>query len=375
MPLLPFLATILVGCESSDRYEIVGNSPNDLTSEGKTVYLYVDAESPLDSTVVHDGKFSFKGKIPKGEAAFMARLFIPPNYLLPVVIEEGNIIAEMKDYAARGTPLNNALFQFEKRIDSIEEAHFNQLRKIAALPCSSAYAIEAIDSLYLSMKEGRTVIAKATLREHPNDVIGIRAMLAMIRNVNSITQEEFSELVAPLGTVIKESEAVHQLLDLRNNEVKTSKGLYYTDFSGTNGEGHPVKLSEYVHNGRYTLIHFWASWCAPCLEQKRALVLLKEKYHDKPLDFVGVLLQDDPPGMQHVLEEFCIDWPQIVDTNDEARRRYNISLIPEVILLDPYGFIIERHLPDDLLAKRLDELFKTKKNSRVARDKTAHKPR
>jgi len=58
----------------------------------------------------------------------------------------------------------------------------------------------------------------------------------------------------------------------RMDEMET-KGL--PDFELANLEGKPVKLSDF--KGQVVIVSFWASWCAPCLDEFPSMIQLVEK--------------------------------------------------------------------------------------------------
>ncbi|HEY2153303.1 MAG TPA: redoxin domain-containing protein [Vicinamibacterales bacterium] len=63
------------------------------------------------------------------------------------------------------------------------------------------------------------------------------------------------------------------------------------DFSVLDLQGHQVALREY--RGRVVLVNFWATWCAPCLEEIPALMTLQAKYGARELVVLGLAMDDD----------------------------------------------------------------------------------
>ena len=56
-------------------------------------------------------------------------------------------------------------------------------------------------------------------------------------------------------------------------------------------DGNRVRLSDYA--GKVVVINFWATWCAPCRAEIPAFVRLREQYHDKGLEIIGVSLDKE----------------------------------------------------------------------------------
>src|SRR6188474_240330 len=64
-------------------------------------------------------------------------------------------------------------------------------------------------------------------------------------------------------------------LSLGFSPANTSKKL--PDITITDLQGKPVKIQEYAKKSKYTIMSFWATWCAPC---KRELDAVAELYPD-----------------------------------------------------------------------------------------------
>lgn len=56
--------------------------------------------------------------------------------------------------------------------------------------------------------------------------------------------------------------------------------------------------------GKYTLIHFWGSWCGPCRKELPELIRLYQKWQKHPkFDMLSMALEQDPKGYQSFYEE------------------------------------------------------------------------
>ena len=58
-------------------------------------------------------------------------------------------------------------------------------------------------------------------------------------------------------------------------------------------EGETVSLSDFVSKNKYTLIDFWASWCAPCRKELPNVKRCYEKYKNKGFEILGVSLDKE----------------------------------------------------------------------------------
>jgi peroxiredoxin len=108
-------------------------------------------------------------------------------------------------------------------------------------------------------------------------------------------------------------------------------------------EGRPRAPEQY--RGKVLLIDFWATWCAPCVEEMPNLKALYEKYQGRGFAVLGVSLDTDLDTLRDYLKEEEIAWPQICDRRGpkgELARRMGVLSIPTTVLLDRDGII--RHV-------------------------------
>ncbi len=120
--------------------------------------------------------------------------------------------------------------------------------------------------------------------------------------------------------------------------------------------GHPDgsdgTLKDY--RGKYTVVHFWASWCGPCKKQLPALRRLHERYAARGLASLGLSLDHDPAAWRTAIKRVDLPWRQgrLAGASDAG-----VSSVPAYWLLDPTGKIVAKvNDPDELttyLAKRM----------------------
>lgn len=117
-------AALMAACGGGNRYTISGTIEDDAMAaclEGKTVYLeyswlHYDREDTIDSTVIENGRFSFRGVV---DTPFIAYLdcsdsVCPFPAMNAFVVEPGDIEIRTKgreDLFRGGTPLNKKLHE------------------------------------------------------------------------------------------------------------------------------------------------------------------------------------------------------------------------------------------------------------------------
>ncbi len=122
--------------------------------------------------------------------------------------------------------------------------------------------------------------------------------------------------------------------------------------------GKTVRLEEY--RGKYVLLDFWATWCAPCVAELPNLKAAYEKYHDKGFEIVGVSLDETIEPLADFVKARGIPWRQVhnATASGDLVGAYGISAIPATFLIAPDGTIVRLELRGPALLKALDTLIK-----------------
>ena len=81
-----------------------------------------------------------------------------------------------------------------------------------------------------------------------------------------------------------------------------------------------------------TLLHFWATWCPPCVDEVPAIQRLSEDFGDNhQFALVMVAVQDDPDKVKEFLDDrFRYT---LFDPQWQVARRYGTEKVPETFLI------------------------------------------
>ena len=131
----------------------------------------------------------------------------------------------------------------------------------------------------------------------------------------------------------------------------------YTDITGTDADGKPIALSDFIGKGNYVLMDMWASWCGPCKGEIPNLARLHNQYKDKGLTVIGLFVWDKQENLKKAMESEGITWPQIVDEESKSTQVYGVDGIPHIILFSPDGTILKRNLRGDAMIKTVEEIM------------------
>ena len=127
-------------------------------------------------------------------------------------------------------------------------------------------------------------------------------------------------------------------------------------FELTNKNNQMVSLSNY--RGKYVLIDFWASWCAPCIKEMPQVIEIQNKYASKGFKVLSISIDKDKQAWLKAIEKHQMqNLVNLHDEKGEAAKAYHVSYVPLTILVDPKGEIIGSNLQGEELEIKLGEIY------------------
>ena len=117
-----------------------------------------------------------------------------------------------------------------------------------------------------------------------------------------------------------------------HEEPKPVSDLAFVTADG--GEGH---LSDY--RGKYMLLNFWATWCAPCRKEMPMLAQLQRDYGGDAFEVVTLATgRNAPPAIKAFFAEIGVDnLPMHRDPQQAIAREMGVLGLPITVIVDPEG--------------------------------------
>lgn len=135
---------------------------------------------------------------------------------------------------------------------------------------------------------------------------------------------------------------------------------FFPDFCEKDLSGQPLSVTS--QRGKYVLVYFWASWCAPCLQDLPSLIEADAKYHGEGLEIIGVSLDYDRAKLDTFLSRNPgMTWPQYFDGQGWHNRistQYGIRNMPYAVLVGAEGDILAKGLRGKALMDAVKNAFK-----------------
>lgn len=100
-------------------------------------------------------------------------------------------------------------------------------------------------------------------------------------------------------------------------------------------DGKNLKLSELA--GNVVMINFWASWCAPCIQEMPLLNNIHKKYEPLGFTVLGVNVEENSDNARAFLADRAVDFPVLLDSKNLVTQLYDVIVMPTTVLVDRDG--------------------------------------
>ena len=365
-------------------FRIEGSFPGNNSYDNRPIRLvehnviYYDQITVLDSTIVRNGHFVFEGTTYVPKVASVEMLDTKPTDWISatnqdVILENGTIVMKYDSLGVviTGTPLNdryNEILLSENRNirqKTNEILAERQLRTDAENGVLSTKENEEFNNLIASLYTNYKKKQESFAKENIQNPVGIYFFFKY--PVTMYEKDYLEYMKARIDPAIwkKNEEKINQREQAEQKVLQSKKemniGHRYREIIGRDPAGNMVKLSELIKPGHITLLIFWASWCAPCIQEIPYFKELYKDYHAKGLDLISISLDSTEKAWLNALQKQAMEWPQMSELKGwkgAAPKDYGINSIPFVLLLDQNGCIVIRNLYDKLLINAIEEQLK-----------------
>lgn len=348
-----FGALALTAC--SNGYNINGTTAGDL--EGKTAYLVnINTNEPVDSCVVKDSTFVFKGKIAEPEVLRVqierksgAVLVEPDSRITIDFAASPAVVNDNGGLNDKSTEINKSI---NEKGTALETAYRENIAKVQ----KGEMSVEDFETFRQNIINELNSAYKESIISNKDNILGAY-MLAMY---SKALYQDLASLDSVMQ-IVKYSGKMEPVQKWHANLEKkeaTKAGKMFVDFKGLTVDGNQTALSDYVGKGKYVVADFWASWCGPCRAEIPNLKAISKEYDSNKLIVLGINVWDQEQKFKEALVNEGIEYPQIYvpqKGGDNATELYGIQGIPQIILFGPDGTIIKRDLRGEGIKKAIEE--------------------
>ena len=374
-----------------DGYTIRGDMKGN--SDGMKVMLQNIAVYPpvnTDSAVIQKGKFLLKGKVAQPG---MYKLIIEKtadgdqfNWLASRFYLENSDISFKghvdslktffwsdetfrKDPVITGSATQDLYQQYQKETATVNKKYGTLNEKYLEV-----YHRPAIDGIFNTtegvrlakemdqLSKERDILRWKFIEKHPGSIVGYdqakELLSGMYINLTVQQIDRLTDLITQAWAGKPEMTAPFK--EAAEKARPIALGQKYQNIELINPEGKMIKLSEYVPQGKYVMLEFWASWCGPCRAEIPHLKHVYKNYKNKGFEIVSISIDQNKADWDKAMKEEGMAWKQLCDHGGfegPVTQKYKLIGVPTCILLDKEGRIFKTGMRGANLDAVLEDLY------------------
>lgn len=354
-----FVSICVLSCTTSE-YEINGSIENKALN-GTTVFLKQRINrvwTSMDSVVIKDGKFQFKGISDSAKIAYLTYEFPADNKVRQAFILENGKISVVIDTTGymtfNGTVQNDSLQSYQNTKNEFSKKA-DPIYKSAENTALTSEMQSKINSEITKLNQEEKDIDQKYAIQNINTLVGT---FIFTNSFYEMTTEEKESIVKLMNEDTKKNQRLKEIIADIETEKKVAVGNKFTDFKLPSVNGDSISLSDLVGKTDYVLVDFWASWCGPCMHSLPDLKKIYSIYKGSRFEILGVSLDEDANAWKAVINSRQLTWKHASDLKGWkclGSRTYAVNSIPSTILIDRSGKIIGKNLNFVQLEKILSE--------------------
>jgi peroxiredoxin len=353
------IATVMaaIACITASAQNTTYNVSGTASASVTKVYLYdaINTRTPIDSSTVSGGHFTFSGSKPTNALLAVSALGDLRN--LQFFNDGTPLNINLTNYTVTASPLNEKLNAYEQDVDGIS----GELHEIISFANQNHASLsrQQMDSLverYSQIEQQVIQRVMQIVSENSDNIIPAAFIKSLAYD---LSYEQLAQVCQPSAPYYNHP-AMQTTRRLYEGMQKRAPGKLFTDMTINDINGQPRQLSEWIGKGQYVMIDFWASWCGPCRQEMPNVVSNYEKYHSAGFEIIGISFDQREAQWKSAVNQMRMTWPQLSDLGgwqSAASDVYGISSIPASILFDKEGRIIATDLRGEHLGQKLQELY------------------
>lgn len=345
-------STVLFSCKNKDQFVINGKLSN--FGDLKMVRLYQSNQVVDSAAVEANGEFTFTHTSPQPD--FFGLDAGEKSYQLIAangddITFEADLKSAMSEYKVSGSEGAEKILEFNEIAKKYQEK-FGALQKqfeartsgLSEARREELYATMTSD--FQAVKNQFEAEALAFGQKNKDNLGGFYAASSILQGGQTKYEAELIRFAEDIKPRFPANKAVQAFAESMLALKPFSVGQVAPDFELPDASGKMIKLSSL--RGKYVLLDFWASWCAPCRAENPNIVKAWQKYGAKNFTVFSVSLDEDRGAwLKAIQDDGIAAWQQVSDLkywNSKVVELYKISELPTSYLLDPDGKIAGKNL-------------------------------
>jgi peroxiredoxin len=369
-----FIAALLpLSVMAQSGYTITGKMPGiNMPAKAYLVTLQNGAWKNKDSVAIVNGKFQFKGSVNEPQQAIMTvrRNGAPESRtqsdMLGFFVENSKITFIATDSIAKSQITGSVADCESRELDAMVKPITKNIMRLnnkfskynkASVNYSAEERKIASDSVANWVAEIRNIKLKF-VESHLNTFMGLYTYSYSVLG-SKFDPAAVEPLFHKFTSQLQSSELGKRTAERIAIAKRGQAGIKVTDFTQTDVNGKPFTLSSL--RGKYVLVDFWASWCAPCRAENPNVRKAYQTLKDKNFEIVSVSLDAGKSQWVDAINKDGMPWIHVSDLKgwkNDVAVLYGVNSVPQNFLINPEGVVVARDLRGDDLTTKLSAFIK-----------------
>jgi peroxiredoxin len=99
------------------------------------------------------------------------------------------------------------------------------------------------------------------------------------------------------------------------------------------------KVALHDYRGQIVVLNFWATWCAPCVQEMPSLIQMSNNVKGKGVTVIGVSIDVDEAAYKNFLQKHGVSFLTVRDPEQKSSALYGTTGWPETFIIDKNGVL------------------------------------
>ncbi|MHC1780271.1 MAG: thioredoxin-like domain-containing protein [Bacteroidales bacterium] len=359
-------SSVLAGCMVRGGYVVKGSILSDQSPiDSGTVYLFNSDMSVTDTVMIEKGRFVFEGKVENPDLFFLmvegssayTQIFLE-NDSFTILASLDKNLSDAVVSGGENQGIKNKEKQKEREIS--EKYKFSELN-IEFQNLSTTRERKAEIAAIFSKIQGEMIeFQKQLMDENP---LSFYTLKYLVKNVDVLPVDETERRLEKfLSSADFTNNGDVEIIITALSQLKLLQpGMQVPDFTIPDLDSVVVKFSDIYQANKITILDFWASWCAPCREVHPQMRSIYKRFKPLGLEIMAVSFDSSKEKWMQAITEDKLPWIHVSDLrywSSAPRDLYQITYVPQYIIVDSKGIILKRKLSEIEVEQFLEEFLK-----------------